>query len=90
MFWAIAWCCRLVQLSQNNLIQKIEKTPSVNNTHTTTYKQINNGSGPATQRWVQSQNYVIPKIEKTDHSFTFLGICPPTPPLSQHFALSEK
>ena len=20
----------------------------------------------------------------------FLGICPPTPPLSQHFALSEK
>ena len=24
-----------------------------------------------------------------DHC-TFLGICPPTPPLSQHFALSEK
>ena len=22
--------------------------------------------------------------------YTFLGICPPTPPLSQHFALSEK
>ena len=24
-----------------------------------------------------------------DH-YTFLGNCPPTPPLSQHFALSEK
>ena len=28
------------------------------------------------------------KLE-TDH-YTFLGNCPPTPPLSQHFALSEK
>ena len=26
---------------------------------------------------------------KTNH-YTFLGNCPPTPPLSQHFALSEK
>ena len=26
---------------------------------------------------------------KVDH-YTFLGNCPPTPPLSQHFALSEK
>ena len=25
----------------------------------------------------------------SDH-YTFLGICPPTPPLSQHFALNEK
>ena len=24
-----------------------------------------------------------------DH-YTFLGTCPPTPPLSQHFVLSEK
>ena len=28
------------------------------------------------------------KLE-TDH-YTFLENCPPTPPLSQHFALSEK
>ena len=27
-------------------------------------------------------------IETTD--YTFLGNCPPSPPLSQHFALSEK
>ena len=26
---------------------------------------------------------------QTDH-YTFLGNCPPTPPLSQHFVLSEK
>ena len=27
---------------------------------------------------------------KTGDHFTFLGNCPPTPPLSQHFALSEE
>ena len=28
-------------------------------------------------------------FERTYH-YAFLGHCPPTPPLSQHFALSEK
>ena len=28
--------------------------------------------------------------EKKPHQFRFLGNCPPTPPLSHHFALSEK
>ena len=28
-------------------------------------------------------------LKVPDH-YTFLGNCPPTPPLSQHFALSEK
>ena len=29
------------------------------------------------------------RLEKVDH-YTFLGNCPPSPPLHQHFALSEK
>ena len=29
------------------------------------------------------------RVVALDH-YTFLGNCPPTPPLSQHFALSEK
>ena len=29
------------------------------------------------------------RMENWDH-YTFLGNCPPTPPLSQHFALIEK
>ena len=31
----------------------------------------------------------IKYLESGDH-YTFLGTCPPTPPISQHFALSEK
>ena len=32
----------------------------------------------------------VPTLERRDH-YTFLGNCPPTPPLSRHiFALSEK
>lgn len=31
--------------------------------------------------------YGVWKIQVKDH-YTFLGICPPTPPLNQHFALS--
>ena len=30
------------------------------------------------------------QINKIGDQFKFLGNCPPTPPLTQHFALSEK
>ena len=32
----------------------------------------------------------IREIVKNLDDYTFLGNCPPTPPLCQHFALSEK
>ena len=34
--------------------------------------------------------HVTPSQLKIDAHYTFLGNCPPTPPLSQHFALGEK
>ena len=37
----------------------------------------------------QPIKYLKGVVEIWDH-YTFLGNCPPTPPLSQHFALSDK
>ena len=32
----------------------------------------------------------VTKLRMENWDYTFLGNCPPTPPLSQHFALIEK
>ena len=41
-------------------------------------------------RWpMMKSSKKLNKATMLDH-YTFLEICPPTPPLSQHFALSEK
>ena len=39
--------------------------------------------------WPQVFDYVVP-CERNGSTFRFLENCPPTPPLAQHFALSEK
>ena len=57
---------------------------------------------PCTILYLYSTNWPLPKISCTkavishfcpdywDKHYTFLGNCPPTPPLSQHVALTEK
>ena len=51
-------------------------------------------AGTPKQLWPIAAYISLPLLHKynvkhPDH-FTFLGNCPPTPPLNQHFALSEK
>ena len=63
---------------EENLLQPVTTI----NVKRTPLSQSGNNSLPSTIPWYGLNVH-------SDH-YTFLGNCPPTPPLSQHFALTEK
>ena len=63
---------------EENLLQPVTTI----NVERTPLSQSGNNSLPSTSPWYGLNGH-------SDH-YTFLGNCPPTPPLSQHFAPTEK